>query len=233
MMAYTLDKENNLTLQKFKYMLVSIIITSYNYARYLERAIRSALNQSMPEGAFEVIVVDDCSTDETHLILENYTDEIRVIRLAQNSGLSSARNAGIKKAKGQFVVFLDADDYIQTDLTKVLSVFLVENNRLDAVAVDYYLVNEYGDHIEWVNSSEKPVACGIMFRKDLLFDIGLYDESFRAREEEDLRKRFLAKHNIFHIPLPLYRYRMHDNNLTKNTEEMDKHAQMLNKKHHS
>ena len=123
MMAYTLDKENNLTLQKFKYMLVSIIITSYNYARYLERAIRSALNQSMPEGAFEVIVVDDCSTDETHLILENYTDEIRVIRLAQNSGLSAARNAGIKKAKGQFVVFLDADDYIQTDLTKVLSVF--------------------------------------------------------------------------------------------------------------
>ncbi len=214
-------------------MLVSVIITSYNYARYLERAIRSALNQSMPAGTFEVIVVDDCSTDESHFILENYKDEIRMVKMEKNSGLSAARNAGIKKAKGQFVIFLDADDYIQADLTKVLSVFLTENNRLDAVAVDYYLVNEYGDHIEWVNSSEKPIACGIMFRKDLLFDIGLYDETFRAREEEDLRKRFLAKHNIFHIPLPLYRYRMHDSNLTKNTDEMEKHAQMLNEKHNS
>ena len=169
-------------------MLVSVIITSYNYARYLERAIRSALNQSMPAGTFEVIVVDDCSTDESHFILENYKDEIRMVKMEKNSGLSAARNAGIKKAKGQFVIFLDADDYIQADLIKVLSVFLTENNRLDAVAVDYYLVNEFGDHIEWVNSNEKPIACGIMFRKDLLFDIGLYDESFRAREEEDLRK---------------------------------------------
>ncbi len=214
-------------------MLVSVIITSYNYARYIERAIRSALNQSMPAVTFEVIVVDDCSTDESHFILENYKDEIRMLKMEKNSGLSAARNAGIKKAKGQFVVFLDADDYIQADLIKVLSVFLTENNRLDAVAVDYYLVNEFGDHIEWVNSNEKPIACGIMFRKDLLFDIGLYDESFRAREEEDLRKRFLAKHTIFHIPLPLYRYRMHDNNLTKNAEEMNKHAQMLNEKHNS
>ncbi len=214
-------------------MLVSVIITSYNYARYIERAIRSALNQSMPAVTFEVIVVDDCSTDESDFILENYKDEIRMLKMEKNSGLSAARNAGIKKAKGQFVVFLDADDYIQADLIKVLSVFLTENNRLDAVAVDYYLVNEFGDHIEWVNSNEKPIACGIMFRKDLLFDIGLYDESFRAREEEDLRKRFLAKHTIFHIPLPLYRYRMHDNNLTKNAEEMHKHAQMLNEKHNS
>ncbi len=214
-------------------MLVSVIITSYNYARYIERAIRSALNQSMPAVTFEVIVVDDCSTDESDFILENYKDEIRMVKMEKNSGLSAARNAGIKKAKGQFVVFLDADDYIQADLIKVLSVFLTENNRLDAVAVDYYLVNEFGDHIEWVNSNEKPIACGIMFRKDLLFDIGLYDESFRAREEEDLRKRFLAKHTIFHIPLPLYRYRMHDNNLTKNAEEMHKHAQMLNEKHNS
>ena len=129
-------------------MLVSVIITSYNYARYIERAIRSALNQSMPAVTFEVIVVDDCSTDESHFILENYKDEIRMLKMEKNSGLSAARNAGIKKAKGQFVVFLDADDYIQADLIKVLSVFLTENNRLDAVAVDYYLVNEFGDHIE-------------------------------------------------------------------------------------
>ena len=81
-------------------MLVSVIITSYNYARYLERAIRSALNQSLPSNSFEVIVVDDCSTDESHLILDNYAEDVKVIKMGKNSGLSAARNTGIKKAKG-------------------------------------------------------------------------------------------------------------------------------------
>jgi glycosyltransferase involved in cell wall biosynthesis len=212
-------------------MLVSIIITSFNYARYLERAIRSALNQSLESSAYEVIVVDDCSTDETIAVLDNHLDTVKQIRLEKNVGLSAARNHGIRKAKGQFVVFLDADDYLQYDILKLQTIFLLENNRLDAVAVDYYLVNEYGDHLEAVSSQEKPIACGIMFRKDLLFDIGLYDESFRAREEEDLRYRFLKNHKIYHIPLPLYRYRMHDNNLTKNNEVMEKHKKKLKEKH--
>lgn len=213
--------------------MVSIIITSYNYARYLERAIRSALHQSLNPAEYEVLVVDDASSDESHLILDNYNDRIRSFCLEKNVGLSAARNFGIRKARGQFVTFLDADDYIQADLLKVQSVFLTENNKLDAVAVDYYLVNEQGDHLQWVNCEDQPIACGIMFRKDLLFDIGMYDESFRAREEEDLRIRFLSKHSIYRLPLPLYRYRMHDSNLTKNTEEMEKHARKLDDKHNS
>ena len=70
-----------------------------------------------------------------------------------------------------------------------------------------------------------------MFRKDFLFDVGLYDESFRAREEEDLRKRWLRKFNIYNVILPLYRYRMHDTNLTKNEAEMDRFSQKLQDKH--
>jgi len=70
-----------------------------------------------------------------------------------------------------------------------------------------------------------------MFRKDFLYNIGLYDEGFRAREEEDLRIRWNEKYNIYNIILPLYRYRMHDNNLTKNADEMDKHLEMLQSKH--
>lgn len=212
-------------------MLVSVIITAHNYARYIERAIRSVINQSLERNSFEIIVVDDHSTDETPQILENYKDETCIFRMEQNVGLAEARNFGIRKAKGQYVLFLDADDYIQRDLLKVQTVFLTENNRLDAVAVDYYLVNEFGDHIEWVSAQEKPIACGIMFRKDRLYDIGLYDTTFRAREDEDLSIRFLKKFNIYNIILPLYRYRRHDNNLTNNTEEMDKYKQKLDEKH--
>jgi len=129
------------------------------------------------------------------------------------------------------VVFLDADDYIQRDLLFIQKAFLSENNALDAVSVDYYTVDERGNHLKHVNSENKPIACGIMFRKDLLLDIGLYDESFRAREEEDLRIRFLEKYKIYNIILPLYRYRMHDSNLTKNKEEMDRYKIKLSKKH--
>lgn len=211
--------------------MVSIIITAHNYANYVERAIRSALDQSLSKNEYEIIVVNDASTDHTYDILENYIDEVRVFNLEKNLGLSGARNFGIQKAKGQFIVFLDADDYIHKDLLKVEKLFLEENNSLDAVSTDYYLVDERGGRIRHVNAEKEPIACGIMFRKDFLYDIGLYDESFRAREEEDLRIRWTQKYNIYNLIIPLYRYRMHDSNLTKNEEAMHQHKELLDSKH--
>jgi glycosyltransferase involved in cell wall biosynthesis len=211
--------------------MVSVIITAYNYDRYIERCLRSVLDQSLPKSQYEIIVVNDGSTDKTKKVLDNYTDVARIFHLEKNRGLSYARNFGIKKARGMFVVFVDADDYIQHDMLLIQKTFLTENNKLDAVSVDYYLVDERGTHIEHVNAEEKPIACGIMFRKDFLYDVGLYDESFRAREDEDLRIRFLKKYKIYNIILPLYRYRMHDSNLTKDKQKMDEHLNKLIKKH--
>jgi glycosyltransferase involved in cell wall biosynthesis len=212
--------------------MISLIITAYNYAQYIERAIRSALDQSLPKSEFEVIVVNDASTDETAQILENYQDVVRVFNLTKNVGLSAARNFGIRKARGQNVVFLDADDYLHSEVLRLQKTFLSENNLIDAVAIDYYLVNERGQHIEHIDSSEKPIACGIMFRKDLLYKIGLYDESFSAREEEDLRIRWSnAGFGIYHVPLPLYRYRMHEGNMTKDLDKMSNSKEQLVAKH--
>lgn len=211
--------------------MVSVIITCYNYGRYVERALRSCLNQHMDKSRMEIIVVNDASTDNTAAILSNYENDARIIHLAENKGLAGARNEGVRKAKGQYVVFLDADDYLHADTLKVQSLFLDENHTLDAVAIDYYLVDEKENHNEWVNAEEKPIACGIMFRKDLLIEIGLYDENFKAREEEDLRIRFLEKFNIHRIPLPLYRYRRHDHNMTNDVEKMETAQQQLNQKH--
>jgi glycosyltransferase involved in cell wall biosynthesis len=211
--------------------MTSIIITTFNYARYIERAIRSCLDQSMPKNKYEIIVVDDASTDNTQQILNNYKEEIRIITFTENKGLAAARNEGVRKARGQYVVFLDADDYIHHDLLKIQSLYLEENHQLEAVSIDYYLVDEKENNREWVKSEEKPIACGIMFRKDLLIEIGLYDEQFRAREEEDLRIRFLQKFSIYPIPLPLYRYRRHDNNLTNNLDAMQNAADQLKNKH--
>jgi glycosyltransferase involved in cell wall biosynthesis len=211
--------------------MISLIITAHNYAQYVERAIRSALDQSLGNSEYEILVINDASTDHTAEVLENYQEEVRVFNLAQNLGLAGARNFGIQKAKGQFIIFLDADDYIHRDLLKVQKLFLEENTKLDAVSTDYYLVNERGERIEHVCAEEKPIACGIMFRKDFLYNIGLYDEKFRAREEEDLRIRWTEQYNIYNLIVPLYRYRMHESNLTKNTTTMDEHRELLDSKH--
>ena len=212
--------------------MVSLIITTYNYANYIERAIRSALDQSLGNSEYEIIVVNDASTDATGQILDNYSDVVRVFNLSENMGLAGARNFGIRKARGQFVTFLDADDYLHSEALRLQNLFLSENNAFDAVAIDYYVVNERGQHIEHISSSEKPIACGIMFRKDYLFNIGLYDENFTAREEEDLRIRWEeAGYGIYHIPVPLYRYRMHENNLTKDNQKMTDSQLKLNHKH--
>jgi glycosyltransferase involved in cell wall biosynthesis len=211
--------------------MVSLIITAHNYAQYVERAIRSALDQSLGQSEYEILVINDASTDHTQEVLENYKEEVRVFNLELNLGLAGARNFGIQKAKGQFIIFLDADDYIHRDLLKVQKLFLEENTKLDAVSTDYYLVNERGERIEHVCAEEKPIACGIMFRKDFLYNIGLYDEKFRAREEEDLRIRWTESYNIYNLIVPLYRYRMHDSNLTKNTSAMDEHRELLDSKH--
>jgi glycosyltransferase involved in cell wall biosynthesis len=211
--------------------MISVVITTYNYARYIERAIRSCLDQSMPKNKYEIIVVDDASTDNTQQILSNYQNDIKIIPFSENKGLSAARNEGVRKARGQYVVFIDADDYIHHDTLKIQSLYLEEDHSLDAVSIDYYLVDDKENNRDWIKSNEKPIACGIMFRKDLLIEIGLYDEQFRAREEEDLRIRFLQKFSIYRIPLPLYRYRRHETNLTNNLEAMDIAADQLKNKH--
>lgn len=212
--------------------MITLVITTYNYAQYVERAIRSCLEQSLSKSEFEVIVVNDASTDSTRSILENYTELVRVFNLEKNIGLAAARNFGIKKARGQFIVFLDADDYIHAESLRLQKLFLSENNTIDAVAIDYYLVDEKGTHLQHVSAENQPIACGIMFRKDYLFNIGLYDEDFHAREEEDLRIRWeKAGYSIYHVPLPLYRYRMHDNNLTKDTNKMSEFQSKLQEKH--
>ncbi len=89
--------------------LISVVIPTYNRAHVVGRAIKSVLAQTLPD--FECIVVDDASTDETVPLVEGFRDpRIRLVRLAENGGVSRARNAGIQAARGEWVAFLDSDD---------------------------------------------------------------------------------------------------------------------------
>jgi glycosyltransferase involved in cell wall biosynthesis len=211
--------------------LVSVIVAAYNQEKYIGRCLRSLLNQTLPQDAYEIIVVNDGSTDRTPYALELFHDAIHTIANDQNRGLPASINRGILAAKTQYIVRVDADDYVNTNFLNFLYFFLDQNSDIDAVACDYWLIDNNEVYLERFNCSQRPIACGILFRKQQLLDIGMYDETFRCHEDQDLRIRFEKKYAIARLELPLYRYRRHENNLTNNAEAMEHHRQGLIRKH--
>ena len=87
----------------------SVIIPAYNAERYIRKAVESCLGQTY--APYEIIVIDDASTDSTAAIAESFPSPVRVIRLAKNSGVSVARNRGVEASTGDWLAFLDADDW--------------------------------------------------------------------------------------------------------------------------
>lgn len=210
---------------------ISIILTNYNYSKYLNRSIRSAFVQNYPVEKYEIIVVDSLSNDWSREIMKSYGKFIKAIYLGKNDGLAVARNRGIESAKGCYVLFLDADDYLNRAIIYIESMFLDLNSEWDAVACDYYLIDDNEKVIGRNSCSEIPIACGIMFRKERLVEIGMYDESFKMHEDKDLRIRFSKKFKISCIELPLYRYRQHDSNLSHNEALSRECMKKLESKH--
>ncbi len=210
---------------------VSVIVPVYNQDLYVTRCIRSLLHQSIDPKEYEIIVINDASTDNTENVLKPYLENIRYMANPVNLGLAGTLNTGIKNSKSQFIVRVDADDWVHQDYLHILRLHLNLNLDMDAIACDYKLVDSKQKVINICNCEKEPIGCGIMFRYENLIKIGLYDESFRAREEEDLRIRFLKKYNIERVQLPLYYYRQHDKNKTKDVEEMEKYLKELNDKH--
>jgi glycosyltransferase involved in cell wall biosynthesis len=211
--------------------LVSIIIPALNQEKLIGRSIRSALNQNFRKEDFEVIVVDDGSTDRTTYALQVFGDSIQVLRNEKNLGLPAALNRGIRAARGRFVVRLDADDFVHEQYINLLYWHLMLNQLIPAVACDYILVDEQGVYITHKNCEEEPIGCGVMFRIEHLIELGLYDESFRLHEDQDLRIRFLKRFSIYRIPLPLYRYCRHGSNMTNDRRSLAHYDERLREKH--
>ena len=128
---------------------------------------------------------------------------LRIIENKKNLGLPASLNKGIKKARGQFIVRVDSDDYVHVEFLKILSLHLQLNHSIDAIASDYLLVNNDQDVLGQNNCLKNLIGCGIMFRLKHLIDIGLYDESFLLREEEELMIRFKSKYKISRLQLPV------------------------------
>ena len=214
---------------------VSVIVAVYNQEKYIGRCLRSLLHQTMPHVDFEIIVVDDGSEDRTSYALELFCDPsdsvIRVITNDSNCGLPASINRGVRAARAPFVVRVDSDDFVNINFLNILCYYLDSNKYADAVACDYLLLDDKERELGRFNCIDDPIACGIMFRKEQLLDIGLYDETFKCHEDRELRVRFEQKYKIHRLELPLYRYRRHESNMTNNSQEMDRYSKRLIAKH--
>jgi len=211
--------------------VISVLIPAYNAERFIGRAIRSVLNQTVPDRQHEVIAVDDASTDRTAYALELFKDEIEILYNGKKLGLPASLNRAIRAARGKYVVRVDADDYVSHDYLYILQRFLEDNTYMDAVACDYLLVDDSENVIERRNCMEHPIGCGIMFRTDHLIEIGSYDDNFLMHEDRDLRVRFLKKYAIHRVELPLYRYRRHKDNMTNDRVASRRFERQLKVKH--
>ncbi len=176
---------------------ISVIIPVHNCKLYIETAIASVLSQQ--NCSFELIVIDDGSTDGTAQAIQPYAQNLRYIR-QQNQGVSAARNHGIQVARGRFIAFLDADDYyLPNKLANQLQVFQTYPDT-GLVHSGWQRVNAQGQHLTEVKPWEdypvldlntwlqfKPVLpSAMMFRRDQLLQVGGFDPRFAAAEDVDL-----------------------------------------------
>ncbi|WP_176954350.1 glycosyltransferase family 2 protein [Niabella drilacis] len=137
-------------------MKVSVVITVYNLEKYIEEAIRSALCQTYP--AYEVIIVDDCSTDNSAFCINKFKDVITYIKMAENSGVLMATLEGIKRSTGDIVAFLDGDDiWMPTKLEETVRVFQ-ENEKVILVTHNYDIIDGEGYLIEKSDLTKKNIA---------------------------------------------------------------------------
>ena len=155
-------------------MLISVIVPVYNSEKYLEKCIKSICNQTYKE--LEIILVDDGSTDSSPVICDNLAmidDRIKVIHKS-NGGSTSARNAGLNVSRGEYIGFVDSDDWIEPKMYETLLDVCLENNA--QIAVGNYCI-ERGEITEYVNlcipqgiyshsDSEKTIVNNLFYAAD-------------------------------------------------------------------
>lgn len=213
---------------------VSIIMPTYNRSQKVVRAVESVLDQSFRD--FEIIVVDDGSTDDTCQSLAKFGSSITYIRCPLNRGVSAARNAGVRTASAPWIAFLDSDDYWLRDKLGVQMKFLRRNPEWVACQTEEIWIRR-GRRVNPRRKHKKP--SGDIFKRSLalclvspssvvvsreLFDeVGLFDETLQAAEDYDLWLRISCRYPIYLIERELVvKEGGHEDQLSRRFTGMDR-----------
>lgn len=200
---------------------VSIVLPTYNGARYIREALDSTLSQTYAN--FELIVVDGGSEDRTLEILASYQDpRLCLVHQPANSGrLPGALNLGFQRATGSYLTWMQDDDIYEPGAIETLVRYLYDHPSVDMVYSNYWWIDEYGAryHFEHVAPPDQLrvrncVGHYFMYRRSVQDSIGLYDPAYFMAEDYEYWLRIYQKHTMQPVDFPLYLYRMHAGSLT-------------------
>ena len=220
--------------------LLSIIVPAYNVERYIVQCLDSIFESFSGKyaGMVEVIVVNDGSTDATLNILQKYMQKVDFILIDKhNEGLSAARNVGINVSHGEYVYFVDSDDYVLPTMLQAVIEFLLMHAELDILCFDMYFLSEvmqlsenvdaptsfayeFGtgqlQFIKWTdNMVFSNSACTKIFKKNLIIDHKVFFcENILFEDVEWMPRIFSYADCVVYIPVYAYVYRMRRNSIT-------------------
>ncbi|QDP41275.1 glycosyltransferase [Radiobacillus deserti] len=219
--------------------MISVIMPVYNASPYLKESIDSILNQTEPN--FELIIVNDGSTDNSEEIILGYKDSRIAYYKQKNSGGAAARNLAFEKAKGDFIVFQDADDVSLLNRFELLKRQFI-SDEIGFVHSDMLLIDDKGKTLGYWQARQvdpkttlrhflkKGTAfnnASIMLRKDLIKSY--YDVNLKIGEDTDFITSFAFKWHSIHVDRPLLLYRRHTNNVSteSNYDTLYSHVQKM------
>jgi glycosyltransferase involved in cell wall biosynthesis len=207
---------------------VSVIIPTYNRAGYLREALESVFKQS--SAPWEVIVVDDGSTDETRQVVENAPGTVRYLE-QEHRGVAAARNLGLDSATGDVIAWLDSDDIWDPDFLATVVPLLVQNDGLDGVYSGITMIDANGKALRTVVRVEPPeqlhkalshsnflATPSVVVRKRCYDCVGSFDEELRIAEDADMWLRLSRQFRLEGLAQSLVRIRVHDSNLMSDAE---------------
>ena len=217
---------------------ISFIVPVYNTERYLQQCIESLLIQSTDK---EIILVDDASTDLSAKICQEYSDKypelIKVIYQQKNQGQSCARNVALRKATGEYIMFVDSDDFLRFDCTNILYQ-LANQNNLDFLRCSYLNCTADGKTflsrkvsiieeeqvlggMEYLretleSNTYEVVVCSALIRREFILENNLFfPEGYYYEDHEWTMRMVLSCKRVMICTLPIYAYRINPNGTVK------------------
>jgi len=212
---------------------ISIIIVNYNRQEFLDRCLRSCIDQILFQKSFEIIFVDDGSTDNSFDIAKKYISNVRIFKFKKNQGISVASNFAIKKSIGKYFIRVDSDDFLNKHALDSLANVILHNKNFAFVCCDHHRVDEFGfkENLVRLNTKEKirNHGAGILFNKKIFLKYGYYNKNLKEAEDYEILSKIIKKEEYFYLPIPLYRYYIHKNNIS-HSGSRKKFIQMIKKK---
>lgn len=201
---------------------VSIVLPTYNQAHYLPAALEGVYAQTYPH--YELIVVNDGSTDDTPEVLADYQQRHRFTVITQeNQGLPRALNAGFAQAQGDYLTWTSSDNIMLPEMLSVLVHALDEDPSVGLVYADFYLMDDEGRDLGRFNTVAYDfywllytnlVHCCFLFRRECMEQVGGYDPEFLYSEDWEYWIRISQHYRMKRVPQALYRYRLHGISMT-------------------